>query len=134
MFIAASSVFAGAVPPEVAAENNCAHAELDAPLDAMHALRASARALILTVGAVPVDGKVVPGALPVATFTRFADVALASSIPLLLFGVAPICAPALRNGAIAHEAATVVASFTTMLEPLFNEEHGPNMAAIIAAL
>src|SRR5215469_12970068 len=105
MFIAASSVFAGTAPPEVAAENNCVHGELEAPLDATHPLRTLARALILAVGAVPVDGKVVPGALPVATFTRFADVALASAIPLLLVEVAPICAPTVRNGAIAHAAA-----------------------------
>src|SRR5215469_5647222 len=134
MFIAASTVFAGAEPPMVAAENSCAHAELAGPLDAMHALRTLARALIFATGAVPVAGNDAPGGLPVTRSTRFAAVAAASPMPLLLVAVAPIWAPVPRNGAIAHAAATVVASFTTTFKPLFNAEHCPITAIITAPL
>jgi hypothetical protein len=64
------------------------------------------------------------------------DVAVAAAIatPLVLVVVAPICAPVERNGAIAQAVATVVASSTTTLEPLFNAEHCPNTAVMTAAL
>src|SRR6185437_354596 len=134
MFIAASRVFPGAEPPAVVAENNCVQAELDAALDVTHAFRTLATVFSREVGAVPVVGNKAPGALPVAMFTRFIALAAASAIPLLLVVVAPICAPVARNGAIAHAAATVVASFTTTLVPFFNAEHCPNTAVITAPL
>jgi hypothetical protein len=80
------------------------------------------------MGAVPVVGNDVPGAVPVVVLTRFNAVAAASAIPLLLVAVAPICAPIAKNGAMAHAAATVVASLTTTFEPLFSPEHCPNTA------
>jgi hypothetical protein len=132
MFIEASRVFAGAEPLIVAAENNCVHAELDA-LDVMHAFRTLAKAFRRAVGAVPVVGNDAPGTFPVPMFTRFSAVAAAIAMPLLLVAVAPICAPAVRNGAIAHAVATVVASFATTLVPLFNVEHCPSTAVITAA-
>ena len=134
MFIAASKVFAGAEPPIVVAEKSWVHAELDALAETMQAFRTFAKAFRREVGAVPVVGNDAPGALPVAVFTRFTAVAAPSAIPLLLVVVAPICAPAARNGAIDHAAATVVASSTTRFVPFFNAEHCPNTAAITAAL
>jgi hypothetical protein len=110
------------------------HAELEAPLDAVHAFRTFANAFIREAGAAPVIGNDAPGALPVVGFTRFIAVAAASARPLLLVAVAPICAPDARKGAIAHAAATVVASFTTTLAPFFNAEHCPNTAVVTAAL
>jgi hypothetical protein len=110
------------------------HAELEAPLDAVHAFRTFANEFSCEAGAVPVIGNDAPGALPVVVFTRFVAVAAASATPLLLVAVAPICPPAARNGAIAHATATVVASFTTTLAPLFKAEHCPNTAVIPAAL
>jgi hypothetical protein len=133
MFIVASRVFAGAEPLVVAAENNSVHAELDA-LDVTHAFRTFAKAFRRPVGAVPVVGNDAPGTFPVPMFTRFSAVAAASAIPLLLVVVAPICAPVPRNGAIAHAVATVVASFATIVVPLFNAEHCPSTAVITAAL
>jgi hypothetical protein len=134
MAIAASRVFEGAEPLAAVAENNCVHAELDALLAAVHAFKTFAIAFSREVGAVPVAGNDAPGALPVAMFTRFAAVAAASVMPPLFVAVAPICAPAARNGAIDHAAATVVASFTTTFAPVFNAEQCPNTAVITAAL
>jgi hypothetical protein len=134
MTIAASRVLEGAEPLIVVAENSWVHAELDAPTDAVQAFRTLANAFSREFGAVPLAGKDVPGALPVAMFTRFAAVAAASVMPLLLVAVAPICAPVARKGAIAHAAAIVVASSTTTLAPLFIAEHCPNTAVITAAL
>jgi hypothetical protein len=134
IFIAASRVFTGADPLAVAAENNCVHAELDGPLDVVQEFRTLANVFSRAVGATPVDGNDVPGALPVAKFTRLIAVAAAIATPLVLVVVAPICAPVERNGAIAQAVAIVVASSTTTLEPLFNAEHCPNTAIMTAAL
>lgn len=133
MFIAASKVFAG-IEPCVAAEKSCVHIEFEALLEAMHAFKTFAKVFSRLIGAVPVEGNVAPGALPVAMSTRLSAVAAASVMPLLLVADAPICAPDARNWDMAEAAATVVASFTTTAEPLFNEEHCPNTAAITAAL
>jgi hypothetical protein len=133
MFIAASMVFDGGEPLVVAAENSCVHAELEALTDVVHAFKTFARAFNRDVGAVPFAGKDAPGALPLAGFTRLAAAAAARAIPLLLVAVAPICAPAIENGAIAHAAATVVASFTTTFALLFSAEHCPSTAVITAA-
>jgi hypothetical protein len=100
----------------------------------VHSFSTFASAFKREVGAVPVVGNDAPGALPVVVFARFTAVAAASAIPLLLVAVAPIWAPVARNGAIAHAAATVVASFTTTLVRLFKAEHWPNIAVITAAL
>jgi hypothetical protein len=134
MAIAASRVLEGVEPPVVVAENNCMHAELNVPVDAVHAFRTFAKALSREVGAVPLGGNEAPGALPVAMFTRFAAIAAASAMPLLFVEAAPICAPVATNGAIAHATATVVASFTMTLVPLFSAEHCPKTAVITAAL
>jgi hypothetical protein len=134
MFIAASIVFDGDEPLIVVAENNCVHAELEAPLDVVHPFRTFANAFNCELGAEPFAGNEAPGALPVVGFTRFIAVAAARAIPLLLVAVAPICAPVAKNGAIAQAAATVVASFTMTLAPLFSAEHCPSTAVITAAL
>jgi hypothetical protein len=110
------------------------HAEVDAPPDVVHAFSTFASAFKREVGATPLVGNDVPGALPVVVFTRLIAVAAASAIPLLLVAVAPIWPPVARNGAIAHAAATVVASSTTTLVRLFKAEHCPSMAVITAAL
>jgi hypothetical protein len=134
MFIAASMVFDGGEPLVVVAENSCVHAELEAPLDVVHAFKTFANAFSREFGAVPFAGKDAPGALPLAGFTRLVAVTAARAIPLLFIAVAPICAPVAKNGAIAHAAATVVASFTTRLAPLLSAEHCPRTAVITAAL
>jgi hypothetical protein len=134
MFIAASIVLEGVEPLFAVAENSCVHAELEALTDVVHVFKTFANAFNCDVGAVPFAGKDAPGALPVAGFTRLVAVAAARAIPLLLVAVAPICAPAAENGAIAQAAATVVASFTTTLALLFSAEHCPRTAVITAAL
>jgi hypothetical protein len=97
MFMAASMVFEGADPPPVAAENSCVQAELDAPLDEVHALRTFASVFSREIGDFPVGGNDTPGALPLVVLTRFIAVAAASAMPLLLVDVAPIWAPAAKN-------------------------------------
>ena len=134
MFIAASSVFVGAVPlAGVAAAKSCEHVVLEALFEITQALSTFDRVLIRVVGALPVEGNDAPGAFPVAGFTRLSAVSAAKPMPLVFVAVAPICAPLAMKGAMAAAVAMVVASSMKMPVPSFIAEQVPSTDDIVIA-
>ena len=126
MLSAASRVLAGVTPAAAAALNRAAQ-ELP-PLEAVQETRALASEFSLAVGTVSVEGRPVPGDVPVAGFTSSLAVAKALSRPKVLVQLAPTFPPLDRNGASAQTDAAVVTSLTTNELPAEILLQGPRAA------
>ena len=121
MLRAASSVFVGAAPPEVAAENSA----VQEPLPPVHDASASASVFNFVVGTTSVEGRPVPGDAPVVEFTSSLAVANALSRPVVFVQLAPTFPPPDINGASAHTDAAVVTSLMTYELPEVRLPQGP---------